>query len=60
MKQYLDWQSVLKNMTATATVSVLTLVSLGDASQISLSLFVVASLKEAMASTAIVTVGAFT
>ncbi len=47
-------------MTATATVSVLTLVSLGDASQISLSLFVVASLKEAMASTAIVTVGAFT
>ncbi len=47
-------------MTMTVTVSILTMASLGDASQISLSLFVVASLKEAMASTAIVTVGVFT
>ncbi len=42
-------------MTTAATVSILTMASLGDASQIKLSLFVVASLKEAMASMTTVT-----
>jgi hypothetical protein len=50
MKQYLHLQSVIKNMTATAIVSVLTLASLGNGTQIGLLLFAATLLKETTAS----------
>jgi hypothetical protein len=59
LKQYLHLQSVVKNMIATATVSLLTLAFLGNATQLVIWLLVIASLKEVMASSATVTLTAF-